>query len=56
MGLEVVATEVIEFLPNQFNLNYLDSKSKSGHNLSLTKISVKNFNFPFDPIEPFEPY
>jgi 3,4-dihydroxy 2-butanone 4-phosphate synthase/GTP cyclohydrolase II len=55
-GLKVVRTETLEFEPSPFNLAYLVSKSKSGH--QLKKVEVRGFTnaLPPEPVVPFTPH
>ena len=56
LGVKIINTESIEFIPNPFNKSYLKSKQIYGH--KLNKITKKNniYNIPFKPFPPFKPY
>jgi 3,4-dihydroxy 2-butanone 4-phosphate synthase/GTP cyclohydrolase II len=56
LNINIYKTENIEYEPNPFNLSYLISKGKFGHDLHLLKNSNVGYTFPYQPILPFEPF
>lgn len=54
LNINIVDHQNIEFKPNPFNISYLVSKGKYGHDLHLLEQQKNYYNLPFEPIKPFE--
>jgi 3,4-dihydroxy 2-butanone 4-phosphate synthase / GTP cyclohydrolase II len=56
LNIKILKTENLEYIPNPFNYLYLKSKTVYGHDLNKTDLDINNYNLPFNPIKPFEPF
>ncbi len=55
-GINVVASEPIEFEPSPFNLSYLTSKATGGHHLTRPAVSDIERALPPEPVTAFRPH
>ena len=56
LNINILKNINLEYEPNPFNHLYLKSKTLYGHDLNKTNTEINNYNLPFEPIKPFEPY
>ena len=56
LGVEIIRTEALEYPPNPYNLTYLSSKQKAGHNLQHPQKSHLKRVLTPESVIPFKPH